>query len=215
MILLVLYIGLEFLAPSLSLEDGVSICPLRAENSDKSSTHVEQNSPGSLADYTNSNCEATQTMSTSDRTFIMVKHDGVQRGLVGEILKRFEQRGLKLAGLKLVQPTRSLIEKHYEEHAGKPFFAGLVDYGTSGPVIAMVWQGFESVKVGRSLTGATKPVESAPGTIRGDYGLHVGRNLIHASDSNDSAKREIALWFTEAEVHDWKTCNDAWLYESK
>jgi nucleoside-diphosphate kinase len=145
----------------------------------------------------------------------MVKHDGVQRGLMSEVMKRFEQRGLKLVGTKFVKPSSDLIKKHYAEHDGKPFFAGLIEYGTSGPVLAMVWQGFEAVKVGRSLTGATKPVESLPGTIRGDFGLHVGRNLIHASDSNDSAKREIGLWFTDAELHDWSSCANAWIYEGK
>ncbi|KAJ1550957.1 Nucleoside diphosphate kinase II, chloroplastic [Nowakowskiella sp. JEL0078] len=129
----------------------------------------------------------------SERTYIMVKPDGVERGLVGEIIKRFESKGYRLIGLKIVSPPRFLLEKHYSDLAGKKFFPGLINYMSSGPVVSMVWQGKEVVKTGRKLLGATNPLESAPGTIRGDFCIDVGKNLIHGSDSVENAEKEIAL----------------------
>jgi nucleoside-diphosphate kinase len=149
----------------------------------------------------------------SERTFIAIKPDGVQRGLIGEIIKRFEQKGFKLVGLKLLAPTKEQAEGHYAEHKGKGFFAGLVDFFSSGALVAMVWEG-EGVIVGsRKLVGATKPAESAPGTIRGDFGIQTGRNIIHGSDAPESAAREIAFWFKENEIINWKPANFAWIYE--
>ncbi|MCO5611764.1 hypothetical protein L7F22_066023 [Adiantum nelumboides] len=128
-------------------------------------------------------------------TFIMIKPDGIQRGLIGEIISRFQQKGFILKAMKLVQIERSPAEKHYEDLAGKPFFGGLVEYVTSGPVVAMVWCGNAVVLTGRKMLGATKPADSAPGTITGDFAVEVGRNIIHGSDSVESAQKEIALWF--------------------
>ncbi|KAL1934067.1 hypothetical protein VTP01DRAFT_6249 [Rhizomucor pusillus] len=130
-----------------------------------------------------------------ERTYIMVKPDGVQRGLVGEIIKRFEQRGYQLLALELLTPSKELLEEHYKDLAGKPFFPGLINYMLSGPVVGMVWAGKDVVKTGRVMLGATNPLASAPGTIRGDYAIDVGRNICHGSDSVESAEREIALWF--------------------
>ncbi|ORY94040.1 nucleoside diphosphate kinase [Syncephalastrum racemosum] len=130
-----------------------------------------------------------------ERTYIMVKPDGVQRGLVGEIIKRFEQRGYQLMALELMHPTQQHLEEHYKDLAGKGFFAGLIKYMQSGPVVGMVWAGKDVVKTGRAMLGATNPLASAPGTIRGDFSLDVGRNICHGSDSVESAEREIALWF--------------------
>ncbi|KAJ3348382.1 nucleoside diphosphate kinase [Allomyces macrogynus ATCC 38327] len=132
-----------------------------------------------------------------ERTYIMVKPDGVARGIVGEIIKRFEQRGFKLAALKLAQPTQAHLEEHYKDLKGKGFFPGLIKYMLSGPVVAMVWEGKAVVKTGRVMLGATNPLDSAPGTIRGDFCIDVGRNICHGSDSVESAEREIALWFPE------------------
>ncbi|KAK3840570.1 MAG: nucleoside diphosphate kinase [Linnemannia elongata] len=130
-----------------------------------------------------------------ERTYIMVKPDGVERGLVGEIIKRFENKGFQLIALELKTPTRELLEKHYADLSSKPFFGGLMNYMTSGPVVAMVWSGKGVVKSGRVLLGETNPLASLPGTIRGDFCIDVGRNLCHGSDSVESAEKEIALWF--------------------
>jgi nucleoside-diphosphate kinase len=134
---------------------------------------------------------------SQERTYIMVKPDGVQRGLVGEIVKRFEQRGFQLLGLKMVKPTSAHLEEHYKDLKGKGFFNGLIKYMSSGPVVAMVWGGKSVVKTGRMMLGATNPLDSTPGTIRGDFCIDVGRNVCHGSDSVESAEREIALWFPE------------------
>ncbi|CEJ01159.1 hypothetical protein G6F70_004336 [Rhizopus microsporus] len=149
----------------------------------------------------------------TERTFIAIKPDGVQRGLVGKIISRFEERGYKLVGLKAIVPPRELAEKHYEDLSSRPFFKGLVDYMTSGtPVIAMVWEGKDVVKQGRAMIGATNPLESAPGTIRGQYAISVGRNIIHGSDSFESAEKEISLWFGKAgELVDWTPANAEWV----
>ncbi|KAG1380114.1 hypothetical protein G6F61_004350 [Rhizopus arrhizus] len=151
--------------------------------------------------------------SMTERTFIAIKPDGVQRGLVGKVISRFEERGYKLVGLKAIAPSKELAEKHYEDLKARPFFAGLVNYMTSGtPVIAMVWEGKDVVKQGRAMIGATNPLESAPGTIRGQYAISVGRNIIHGSDSFESAEKEINLWFGKAgELVDWTPANAEWV----
>lgn len=148
-----------------------------------------------------------------ERTFVMVKPDGVQRGLVGAIIQRFEQKGLKLVGLKLMQINRELAERHYGEHVGKPFFAALVDYITSGPVVAMVLEGKNAVSTVRDMMGATNPLQAAPGTIRGTYGMDIGRNVIHGSDSPASAEREINLFFQPEELVDYELSLKGWIYE--
>lgn len=148
-----------------------------------------------------------------ERTFIMVKPDGVQRGLVGEILSRFEKKGFKLVGLKMAAPGKEHFEKHYSDLSSKPFFGGLVTYASSGPVVAMVWEGHNVVATGRKMLGATRPDDSAPGTIRGDLCIDVGRNVIHGSDSVDSANKEIALWFGHENLTNWKDHSESWVYE--
>ena len=140
---------------------------------------------------------------TRERTFIMIKPDGVQRGLIGPIIGRFEQKGFKLVAMKLCAPGKAHFEKHYADLSSKGFFAGLVSYASSGPVCAMVWEGDNAVATGRKMLGATKPFDSAPGTIRGDYCIDVGRNIIHGSDSVDSANHEIGLWFKPEELCNW------------
>jgi nucleoside-diphosphate kinase len=148
-----------------------------------------------------------------ERTFIAIKPDGVQRALVSTILKRFEDKGFKLVGLKLMQVSQELAQTHYGEHKGKPFFNGLVGFITSGPVVAFVLEGKDVVTTSRKMIGATKPSDSATGTIRGDYGIDIGRNIIHGSDSPESAEREIALWFKPEELSDWTPTISTWIYE--
>lgn len=135
-----------------------------------------------------------------EKTFIMVKPDGVQRQLIGEILSRFERKGLQLAGAKLMQVSEQMAENHYAEHKGKPFFGELVEFITSGPVFAMVWEGENVVEITRQLIGKTNPKDALPGTIRGDYGMFVGKNIIHGSDSLESAEREIHIFFKQEEL---------------
>ena len=149
----------------------------------------------------------------TERTFAMVKPDGVQRGLVGEIVRRYEARGLKVVGLKLMHVPRSMAEEHYAEHKGKPFYNGLVDYITSGPVVALCLEGKNAVAVVRTVNGATKPWDAAPGTIRGDLALDIGRNVVHGSDSVESAKRELAIYFTKDDLVDWTPANAKWVTE--
>ena len=148
-----------------------------------------------------------------DRTYVMVKPDGVQRNLVGEIIARFEKRGIKIAALKMLRISRELAEKHYGEHKGKPFFEPLVDFITSGPVVAMVLEGKDVVGTVRDMMGATNPLKAVPGTIRGTFGMDVGRNVVHGSDSPESAAREIGLFFAPEEVIDYNKEVDSWLYE--
>lgn len=145
-----------------------------------------------------------------EQTFVMVKPDGVQRGLVGEIVGRFEKKGLKLTGAKLMQVTTSLAQEHYAEHKERPFFQDLVSFITSSPVFAMVLEGENAISTARTMMGKTNPAESAPGTIRGDYGLTIGMNIIHGSDSSESAAREIGLWF-ENETATYDKSLDVWL----
>lgn len=148
-----------------------------------------------------------------ERTFLAIKPDGVQRGLVGEIISRFESKGFTLVGLKLMNVSREKAEQHYGEHKEKPFFAGLVDFITSGPVVAMVWEGKGVVASARKMIGATNPLNSEPGTIRGDYGIDIGRNIIHGSDAVETAQREIALWFNDSELASWEPTITKWIYE--
>ena len=148
-----------------------------------------------------------------ERSLVLVKPDGVQRGLVGEVIARFERRGLRLVGAKFMQVSQELAKQHYAEHEGKPFYDGLISYITSAPVMAMVWEGPNAVAAIRQTVGSTKPVESAPGTIRHDFALEVGRNLIHASDKPETGVRETALWFNSEELVDWKRDVDRWVFE--
>jgi nucleoside-diphosphate kinase len=148
-----------------------------------------------------------------ERTLIIVKPDGVQRGLISEVLGRFEKRGLKIVGLKLMQIDRSLAEQHYGEHKGKPFFDGLVSYITSGPVVVGVLEGPSAVSAVRKTVGATKPQEAEAGTIRGDLGITIGRNLVHASDSVESGERETSIFFQESELISYDRSLDQWIFE--
>jgi nucleoside-diphosphate kinase len=148
-----------------------------------------------------------------ERTFLAIKPDGVQRGLVGEIIRRFEAKGFTLVGLKLMKVSRELAEQHYDVHREKKFFAGLVDFITSGPLVAMVWEGEGVVAAARKMIGATNPLTSEPGTIRGDYGISIGRNIIHGSDAVETAQREISLWFKEEELVGWQPSLTSWIYE--
>ena len=148
-----------------------------------------------------------------ERTYLMVKPDGVQRGLVGEIVSRFEKKGLKIVAMKMMVIPKETAENHYGEHKGKPFFPSLISYITSGPVFAMVWEGENAVQVCRNMMGKTKPLESAPGTIRGDYCLVTGLNIIHGSDSPESAAREIGIFFKPEELVDYTKDSNKWLYE--
>jgi nucleoside-diphosphate kinase len=148
-----------------------------------------------------------------ERTFLAIKPDGVQRGLVGNIISRFEAKGFQLVGLKMLQVSRELAEKHYAEHKEKPFFNGLVDFITSSPVVAMVWEGKEVIATARKMIGSTNPLSADNGTIRGDFGIEIGRNIIHGSDAPETATREIALWFSEAELATWQSTTASWIYE--
>ena len=148
-----------------------------------------------------------------ERTFIMIKPDGVQRHLTGEIIHRFERKGFTLVGLKMMQVSRELAENHYGVHKERPFFKDLVNFITSAPVIAMVWEGENVVSAARNLIGATNPTTADPGSIRGDFGVSIGRNLIHGSDAIETAQTEVALWFDDAELTNWNPVRKPWLYE--
>ncbi len=148
-----------------------------------------------------------------ERTFLAIKPDGVQRGLVGEIIHRFEAKGFTLVGLKLLTVSRTLAEQHYDVHRERPFFPGLVEFITSGPVVAMVWEGEGVVAAARKMIGTTNPLMAEPGTIRGDFGVNIGRNLIHGSDAIDTANHEISLWFKEEELAVWQPSLTAWIHE--
>jgi len=148
-----------------------------------------------------------------ERTLIIIKPDAVQRGLIGEIIRRFENRGLRLVGMKLVHLTPALASQHYAVHKEKSFFGPLIDYITSAPVVVMVLEGSRAVELARNTIGATKPVEALAGTIRGDFGMEVGRNLVHGSDSAENAQKEVALFFTTDELIDWARSTDPWIFE--
>jgi|SRR5579859_5509961 len=147
------------------------------------------------------------------RTLVIVKPDGVQRGLVGPILSRLEARGLKIVGLKLVSVSSDLASRHYAEHLGKSFYEGLLGYITSAPVVVACVEGTSAVQMVRNLVGATNPLNAAPGTIRADYALDIGRNLIHASDAPETAERELALWFSDSELVSYPRETDRWIFE--
>lgn len=146
-----------------------------------------------------------------EKTFLMVKPDGVQRNLVGEIVSRFEKKGYQLVGAKLMVVSRELAEEHYAEHKERPFFGELVDFITSGPVFAMVWQGNNVISTARAMMGKTNPIDAASGTIRGDFATSVGMNIIHGSDSPESAEREIGLWFSKDEVLSFEKTIQRWI----
>lgn len=149
-----------------------------------------------------------------ERTFVAIKPDAVQRGLIGEIIQRFEKKGFKIVGLKFMQLDEATAKKHYAEHEGKPFFGDLVSFITSGPIVAMVLEGSNAQSVIRKMMGKTNPKEADPGTIRADYAQDMGRNIVHGSDSLESAEREIAIFFNESElVSGWKREVDNWLFE--
>ncbi len=148
-----------------------------------------------------------------EKTFVLVKPDGVQRGLIGEVIARLERRGLRLVAAKFIQVSRELAETHYAIHQGKPFYEGLINYIISAPVMAMVWEGPRAIAAVRQTMGATRPWEAAPGTVRHDFALEVGRNLTHASDSVENGEAESALWFTPAELVSWARATDPWIFE--
>jgi nucleoside-diphosphate kinase len=149
----------------------------------------------------------------AERTFIAIKPDGVQRALVGQIIQRFEDKGFTLVAMKLIVPSSAQAAGHYDDLKTKPFFPGLIKFFSSGPVVAMVWQGKGVIKTGRVMLGATNPAESAPGTIRGDFAVEVGRNICHGSDSSEAAQKEIKFWFKAEEAADWSKDANKWIYE--
>ena len=148
-----------------------------------------------------------------ERTLILVKPDGVQRGLVGKIIDRFETRGLKLAGLKFIQMSEELAARHYAVHQGKPFYDSLVSYIVSGPIVAMAWEGKNAIAIARASMGSTNPAEALPGTIRGDFGAEIGRNLVHGSDGQETANYELGLFFDASELVSWKRDIEPWIRE--
>ncbi len=148
-----------------------------------------------------------------ERTFLAIKPDGVQRGLAGEIIRRYETKGFTLVGLKFMKVSRELAESHYDVHKERPFFASLVEFITSAPVVAMVWEGEGVVAAARKMIGATNPLTAEPGTIRGDFGVDIGRNIIHGSDAIETAQREISLWFSNDELVSWQPEVMPWLNE--
>ncbi|HEX2980436.1 MAG TPA: nucleoside-diphosphate kinase [Anaerolineaceae bacterium] len=150
-----------------------------------------------------------------ERTLVLVKPDGVQRGLIGEVIARLERRGLKLIGAKFISVSRELAETHYAIHKGKPFYDGLIAYITSAPVMAMAWEGPNAVAAVRQTMGSTRPLEAAPGTIRHDFGLEVDRNLTHGSDTPENGEKEVALWFSPNELVSWERNNDPWIFSRK
>ena len=148
------------------------------------------------------------------RTLVLLKPDSVQRGLIGDVITRLERRGLKFAAMKLMKVSDELAQKHYAEHVGKPFFEGLVKFITSSPIVAMVVEGENAIELVRTTMGATNPKDAGPGTVRGDFGVTIGMNLVHGSDSEESAKREIDLFFSESEILDYDRAIDEWIIES-
>lgn len=150
----------------------------------------------------------------AERTLILIKPDGVQRAFIGRIIDRYEQRGLRIAGLKLLRVPRSLAEQHYDVHRDKPFFPGLIEFITSGPLVAMAVEGPNAIAVCREINGATRPAQAAPGSIRGDLALDTGHNLVHGSDSPETAAREVALWFKPEELVDYVRDLDRWILDS-
>uniref|UniRef100_W5M676 Nucleoside diphosphate kinase n=1 Tax=Lepisosteus oculatus TaxID=7918 RepID=W5M676_LEPOC len=148
-----------------------------------------------------------------ERTLIAVKPDGVQRRLVGQIMQRFEQRGFKLVGLKMLKASDDLLSQHYRDLQKKPFYPNLLRYMTSGPLVVMVWEGHNVVRTSRLMVGDTNPAEAHPGTVRGDFSIHISRNVVHASDSVEGAQREIQLWFSRKDLMDWDSCDHSSTYQ--
>jgi len=148
-----------------------------------------------------------------EQTFVMIKPDGVQRGLIGNVINRFEQKGIKLVAMKLVSVSKDLAEKHYGVHKGKPFFEPTVKYITSSPVVAMVLEGENAIEIVRGMMGKTNPSEASSGTIRGDFGQFIGRNIVHGSDGKDTAEFEINLWFSKGELTSYTRIDEPWLTE--
>ncbi len=147
------------------------------------------------------------------QTFLAIKPDGVQRGLIGKIISRLEEKGFKLVGMKLMKVTNELAQKHYGEHKDKPFFKGLISFITSGPIVAMLWEGKDIISTLRKMMGKTNPADAELGTVRGDFAVEIGKNVVHGSDSEESAKREIALFFKEEELIKWEQDIQKWIYE--
>jgi len=148
-----------------------------------------------------------------ERTLVLVKPDGVQRGLIGEVIKRLERRGLRLVGAKFMSVSQELAETHYGIHKGQPFYEGLIQYITSAPIMAMVWEGPNAIAAVRQTMGSTRPTEAAPGSIRHDFALEVGRNLTHASDTVENGEKEVELWFKSQELVTWGRSVDPWIFE--
>jgi nucleoside-diphosphate kinase len=148
-----------------------------------------------------------------ERTLIIIKPDAVQRGLIGEIITRFERRGLRIAAMKLIHIDQALAERHYAIHKGKPFYEPLIQYITSSPVVVMALEGNDAIEIARRTMGATNPAQAAPGTIRADFGLEIGRNLVHGSDGPDTAAIEVPLFFTDGEIVSYVRDNDRWIFE--
>ena len=148
-----------------------------------------------------------------EKTLVLIKPDGVQRGLMGEIIGRFERRGLKLVGMKFMQMSHELAETHYGIHRERPFFGSLVEYIISAPIVAMAWEGNNAIAAARATIGATKPVDAAPGSIRGDFGMEIGRNLVHGSDSVENGVNEVNLFFRPEELVGWARATEAWIVE--
>lgn len=210
-----------------SLSFSATPAPPHQDQSRLSVSETRENNPSSVlvslsrsfltAVTTTALCKGTHTNESAvkkEQSFIMVKPDGFTRGLCGDIIQRFEKKGYKLVAAKVLVPSEEIAKAHYAEHDGKPFFPKLVTFLTSGPVLALVFEGRGVIGYGRTMIGATNPLGSAPGTIRGDYGIDVGRNVIHGSDSPESAQREIALWFASGDVAQYdRDAIDRWVYE--
>lgn len=201
-----------FLLPFLLLGFCLVLFPIRNKQSESVPIVAETQIPSIQASFPRASPDSTAKMS-NEQTFIAIKPDGVQRGLVGPIVSRFENRGFKLVAIKLVSPTKEHLETHYADLKEKSFFPGLIQYMGSGPICAMVWEGRDAVKTGRAILGATNPLASAPGTIRGDFAIDVGRNVCHGSDSVENAQKEIALWFKKEDLISWKPAQFDWVYE--
>ncbi|VDK59307.1 unnamed protein product [Anisakis simplex] len=201
--------GVSLSTVSSSSEESARNCEDKAETCTNANNHQQRKySADILSDKT-----SASTMSKNERTFIAIKPDAVQRGIIGKVISRFEERGYKLVAMKMVHATKPHLEIHYQELKDKPFFKTLIEYMSSGPVVAMVWEGLDVVKQGRLMLGATNPLASNPGTIRGDYSIQTGRNIVHGSDSLESANREIAHWFKKEELVEWTPANVNWVYE--
>ncbi len=148
-----------------------------------------------------------------EKTLVIIKPDGVARGLMGEIISRLERRGIRMIGMKFVQVSQDMAEQHYAVHKERPFYPALIEYITSGPVVLMAWEGNKVIEAVRQSVGATNPTQAAPGSIRGDFGIDIGRNLIHASDSPENGVAEVGLWFAADEIVSWERVGESWVYE--